>query len=356
VSEGSRSVLHVLPHRGGGGETYVDALERMDGYCFTRTVLAPGPRGPRAVRAVVRNGANVPFAARRHDLLHVHGEVASAVCLPSLALRPSVVTLHGLHLLRRLTGARREGARANLRVVVRAARRTICVSDGEYADVLAVVGGRSARRVVVIQNGVVPLAPADPAERAAARASIGLPDGVAAGVWLGSLDEHKDPLVAVRAAVEVAADGSPLALLVAGDGLLRRELQRIASESNGAVRLLGFRRDVREVLLAADFFVLSSRREGLSFSLLEAMSIGLPAVVSDAPGNPEVVGDTGIVVPCGDVAGFAAAFRRLLADEPERLVLGERARDRVAQHFHADDMVRRTREVYGEVVGTLRAR
>ncbi len=99
------------------------------------------------------------------------------------------------------------------------------------------------------------------------------------------------------------------------------------------------------MLAAADFFVLPSHREGLSFSLLEAMGLGLPPIVSDAPGNLEAVGDAGIVVPRGDGAGLAAAFRRLL-DEAERRSLGESARARVAERFRAEEMLRRTRGVY----------
>jgi glycosyltransferase involved in cell wall biosynthesis len=114
------------------------------------------------------------------------------------------------------------------------------------------------------------------------------------------------------------------------------------------VKALGHRTDVREVLSAADFFVLPSQREGLSYALLEAMALGLPVVVSDAPGNPEAVGDTGIVARQGDTKAFADAFRRLL-DPGLRAALGEQARKRVLALFAVDDMVRRTREVYRDV-------
>jgi glycosyltransferase involved in cell wall biosynthesis len=351
----SKTGLHVLPHPGGGGETYIDALSRMDGYSFERAYLAPSVRHAAALPSIVGRWLHVQREARAHDVLHVHGEVASMICLPSLVSCPSVVTLHGLHLVRRLESLGREAAKANLRAIVRAASKTICVSEAEYADVLEIAGTRAEARVLVIQNGIVPLSPPSPEERATARAEFGLSAEMTVGVWLGALDAHKDPLVAARAAIEVARDDASLALLVAGDGQLRPELERAAGEGPpDVIRVLGYRRDTRRVLSAADFFVLSSHREGLSYSLLEAMSMGLPPVVSDAPGNPEAVGDAGIVVPRGDVAGFAQAFRRLLRDLPQRLALGERARERVARHFRAEDMVSRTREVYDEVAGARR--
>jgi L-malate glycosyltransferase len=275
------------------------------------------------------------------------------ICLPSLATRPSVVTLHGLHLLRRLDGAAGFAAKANLRLILRAASRTICVSDDERADVLRAVGSSAEGRLVVIHNGVAPISPPHPDERAAARSALHLDESLVVGAWLGSLDARKDPLIAVRAAIKVARTGAPLALLVAGDGPLRAEVERtVADGALDAVRVLGFRDDIRQVLAAADFFVMSSHREGLSYSLLEAMSMGLPAIVSDAAGNPEAVGDAGIVVPRGDAASLAHAYRRLIADRSARLAFGARALQRIDEHFRLDEMARRTQEVYEAALGS----
>jgi glycosyltransferase involved in cell wall biosynthesis len=346
----SRSVLHVLPHPGGGGETYVDALAAMEGFRFERAYLAPSaePAGARA--SIVRAAVGIACSARAYDLIHVHGEIASALCLPSLATRPSVSTLHGLHLLRRLAGARAAAARANLRLVVRAASCTICVSRAEHDQLAGFLGRRSLARAVVIRNGVRPLEPVTPDERASARAELGIPPSRTVGAWVGSLDRHKDPLTPIRAVAGLGP--SPVTLVVAGDGPLKSDVERAAHETeNSAVLVLGFRPDVRRVLAASDFFVLSSRREGLSFALLEAMSLGLVPVVSDAPGNPEAVDETGVVVPFGDVGRFAAAFAALAVDEPRRLTLGELARERVLRDFRFDRMVERTREVYESKAG-----
>ena len=122
------------------------------------------------------------------------------------------------------------------------------------------------------------------------------------------------------------------------------------------VRLLGERSDVQRILGAADFFCLASRREGLAFSLLEAMSLGLAAVVSDVPGNREAVGEAGLRAPFGDRAAFAGALAQLCRDPALRKSLGERGRARVAARFGAREMVSRTREVYDEVLRRRAAR
>src|SRR6185437_7787989 len=109
-------------------------------------------------------------------------------------------------------------------------------------------------------------------------------------------DERKDPITAARAAAKVR---EPLVFLIAGEGPLRPTLARFA-EQHREVRLLGHRSDVDRLLAAADVFVLSSWREGFSYALLEAMSAGVVPVVSDAPGNPEAVGEAGVVFRRGD--------------------------------------------------------
>jgi len=319
-----RRVLHVLPHKGGGGDTYVDVLEGMPGFAFTRIYLAS-----RRKSGVARSGiASVAREARRHDVVHVHGEGAAALLLPLLALRRSVVTLHGLHLLRRLTGWKRRLAALNLRAVVRAADRTICVSHAEHAVLTAVAG---TRKSVVVHNGVRPPA-AEPA-----RLDLAPP----VGVWVGSLDERRDPVSVVR-----AAERAETSLLVVGEGALRPDVERAAG---AGVRVLGQRSDVANLLAAADFFVLMSEREGLSFALLEAMAQGLPAIVADIPENREAVGDSGIAVPYGDEKAIAAAMARL-GDADERASLAERARRRVAEQFSAEEMITRTRAVYEGVL------
>jgi glycosyltransferase involved in cell wall biosynthesis len=340
------SVLHVLPYPGGGGETYVNQLNGMPDYQFETTYIASGPfRSP----AVLAGAVRAQLARRRYDLLHVHGEVAAGLCQPTLALRPSVLTLHGLHLVRRLTGRRRKLAVANLRLLVRGASRTICVGDAEFVEVESLVG--ATERLVLIRNGVDPVAVVTPEERATARAALGLSASDTVGLYLAALEPHKEPVLVAHAALDVANKGLPFVLLLAGDGPLRGELDALADGSR-ALRVLGYQSDVDRVFAAADIFVLPSRREGLSFALLEAMSRGLTPIVSDAPGNPEAVGEAGIVVRQNDIEGFRYQFERLTIDRAERELLSERARLRAATRFSKAEMVEGTRAVYEDVLSS----
>jgi glycosyltransferase involved in cell wall biosynthesis len=164
------------------------------------------------------------------------------------------------------------------------------------------------------------------------------------------LDDHKDPLTSIRAIAVARRTGSPVTLLIAGDGPLRPVVDRVATED---IRVLGFQNDVRRVLAAADLFLLSSRREGLSFALLEAMASGAVPVVSDMPENVEVVGDAGLVARFGDEEGFGTAVAQLASDESLRRRLAQRARERVGSVFRLEEMISQTRAIY-EAVSTPR--
>ena len=189
------------------------------------------------------------------------------------------MTLHGLNLVRRASGLRLALARASLRAIVRAADCTICVSAAEL-DELRAVEPALAERCIVIPNGVELPPPATASERQAARTALGIDDGTVLSLWVGALDVPKQPHIAVRAVIEVARQGVPIRLAIVGDGPMRHDAERAASARAGVVRFFGHRRDLRPFLAAADLFILSSAREGLPFSLLEAMAMGLPPVVA----------------------------------------------------------------------------
>jgi glycosyltransferase involved in cell wall biosynthesis len=126
-------------------------------------------------------------------------------------------------------------------------------------------------------------------------------------------------------------------LALVGDGRLEADLRVRASGLGleGRVEWHGVVRDPYVLYHSAAIFALPSRVEGTPNALLEAMSCGLPVVVSDgAPGLLELVEDgvTGLVVPVNDAAALAQALRRLARNAELRRRLGEAARERVAEY------------------------
>jgi glycosyltransferase involved in cell wall biosynthesis len=185
----------------------------------------------------------------------------------------------------------------------------------------------------------VPDRPAPTAqERSAARAELGLPPDAVVGLFLGELSDRKDPLGAIAAARDAGIE-----LLVAGDGPLRG---RVEAEQDETTRVLGQRDDPERLIAAADLFVLPSSREGLSLALLEAMAAGRPPVVADGPGNPEAVGEAGIVVPAGDTAALTQALARLRDDPAERERLGGKARECVRTEYSEQRLFDAVRAAY----------
>jgi glycosyltransferase involved in cell wall biosynthesis len=144
-----------------------------------------------------------------------------------------------------------------------------------------------------------------------------------------------------------------LRLLVVGDGPQRGELQALAAALGLGAQQLHFAGAVAHAavphwLQQMDLFVAPSRAESFGVAVIEAGACGLPVVVSDAGGLPEVVrdGETGLVVPCGDVAALQAAMKRLLLDAALRARMGRAAREHVAREYAWEACVERMLACY----------
>jgi glycosyltransferase involved in cell wall biosynthesis len=266
--------------------------------------------------------------------------------LPLRRTRPSLLTTHGLHFLRRARGARLALVRRGLRAAIAASRRTICTSEAEREELGAFLPEALHARLLVIPN-TAPRSPG-PTDRASARAALGVVPETVVALFMGQLEERKDPLTALAAAAAAVAAGAPLVLLVAGEGPLGDRVRALAGPE---VRVLGYRDDPQTLLAAADVLVMPSLREGQSVAVLEAMRDGLAVVVSDGPGNPELIGDAGEIVAVGDWEALAEVLMRLAVDPDERRRLGAAARRRYEERFSVERFQERMAALYGELLG-----
>jgi glycosyltransferase involved in cell wall biosynthesis len=168
----------------------------------------------------------------------------------------------------------------------------------------------SLPRVEVVGEGVnagIKTVPSDAEERAR---RLGLPDSFALAV--GTLEPRKGLDVVAAALGDPGWPGLPL--LIAGPGGWGDALPDAADRER--IRLLGrlSDADLATVYSRADVLVMASRAEGFGLPVLEAMTHGLPVVISDAPALVEVAGGAAIVVPRGDAAQLAAAVSRALTE------------------------------------------
>jgi glycosyltransferase involved in cell wall biosynthesis len=223
---------------------------------------------------------------------------------------------------------------------------TICVSERELEAGLA-AGTCVSERTVVIPNAVdVESAPrSSPAERE--RPLI---------LAVGRLKAPKDFPTLIRALSGLRPDSFEAVIVGEGPDRPRLEEEIEALGLSGRVRLAGERRDVPELLAAADVFVLPSASEGLPVSVLEAMAAGLPVIASRVGGVPEQVsdGETGLLVEPGDPSELTAALDRLIADPSLRRRLGAAGRARAEQAFDLDPFRRAHVELYSRELARRR--
>ena len=118
---------------------------------------------------------------------------------------------------------------------------------------------------------------------------------------------------------------------------------------DNAVKYIGFRENIAEVLSIMDIFVFPSHEESFGVLLIEAMAAGLPAAASNNAGIPDIItdGETGILVPPKDAVKLADAIRRLIEDKELRTKLGREARKRAEGIFNINDALDKLEKFYG---------
>jgi len=227
-------------------------------------------------------------------------------------------------------------------------RTTRLIANSQSVAAFYRTQGFPPERMVVIPNGVE--LPREVPDRAAVRRELQIPAHLPVVCFAGRLARQKRVDDLIWAFELIRATRSDVLFLVAGDGPERARLEEFAGGLGleHHVRFLGHRADVGRILAASDLFWLASDFEGMSNSVMEAMSYGLPIVASDIPPNRELVvmGETGYLVPVGDRAAFTQFADRLLFDPPLARQMGEAGRERIATGFGVERMVQAHLDLY----------
>jgi glycosyltransferase involved in cell wall biosynthesis len=277
------------------------------------------------VRALYRS-----FRRSRPDVVHCHNATAAIIAaLPArlAGVKTVIVTRHGL--VKPPYQIRRE---LKFALASRWCDWIVAVCEGTRTNLLA--APFAARdRIIHIYNGALP----------ADIRAVPQPKKGFTLLYVGRLVPLKDHATLLQAVALARAYHPGVQLWIVGDGPLELKLRSLTNELglNDTVTFFGEQADVSPFLLAADLFVSSSVTEGLPVSLLEAMSVGLPAVVTDVGGMGEIARLSGAVtlVRSSDPQGMAAGLCEAIVRQQELPKIGQLASNCYQRYFRPERML-----------------
>lgn len=172
-------------------------------------------------------------------------------------------------------------------------------------------------------------------------------------IHVGRLAEAKDHKTLLTAMKQVVRDGHSVFLFLVGDGELRSAIEQQITDLglNKCVKMLGLRSDVDKLLLGADIFCMSSKREGLPMVLMEAMSCGLPVVATDVGGISEIVKNqkSGLLVEKENPGLLAQAIGEICNRLDDGDGLGTQARQIIVEKYSLEDTAKSYVQLYDQV-------
>lgn len=329
LARAARTVGHEVSFVSPSPGPFVDRLA-SEGFPV-RIAPIGGVFDVRALAALVRT-------FRGSDVVHTHGHFAvNALARVGGRLAGTRVLSH-MHIQNAFRSGRGRGVQIAIdNGTARLCFAIVAVSDATRNDIVR--QGYPADRVIVVPNGVdVEAAPA-----------LRLGDGPTI-LEVARLAEVKGQRTLIAALARLDAT----AVLVGRDlergGAYEDELRDEAMRFGVADRTIfaGYRADVPSLLSGCDVFCLPSSAEGMPLVILEAMAQGKPVVATAVGGTPELVvdGETGLLVPPGDVDALADALAQLLGDPGQRRRMGDAGRVRAEREFSLAASTRRVLSLY----------
>jgi len=350
---------------GGAERQWSQLIPALRDRGYNVTVLTLVDEGPFFEELRLR-GIDVRCARMRHRL----DVIGLSRALRLHELRPAVVVTHSInahvvgHLIARKVGSphvttehfnlgpgtpRARHREVLARIVGPRVDCAIAISQRQIPRLLKL--GYRRNRIRIIANGVPEIVASK--SPSSVRSQIAMERDAFMAVLIATLRPEKDPALFVRAVQEAHGSEPRVRGVIVGGGPEFEHVKALVGDGE-IVRLTGPRSDVPDILQAADVVCLSSTAEGLPMVILEAMAAGKPIVATEIGGVPEAVQNdrTGILVPIGDVQGFAAALVRLAGDAELAARMGQAGRERHRTQFSFERMIDEYADVLDGMLAT----
>lgn len=282
-----------------------------------------------------------------YDIVHTHTPIASA--LVRLACKNNsntkvVYTAHGFHFYK--------GAPLKNWLTFYPVEKYL----SQYTDTIITINSEDTSRARKFTGTNTHYIPGvgiefknnyDKSIRESKRESLGIKNDSVVMVSVGELNKNKNHQVIIKSLALL--DNNNSEYIICGEGKELVNLKRLVNklELKHKVHFLGFRKDVLEILQASDIFIFPSYREGLPRSVMEAMSVGLPAIVSNIRGNIDLIDNNkgGFIINHMNEIEFAKKIKLLIKNPDLIKQFGDYNRERVKE-FSLDSVLLELEKVY----------
>jgi len=334
-----------LPH-------YINGAKKLDGMGMIHHHI-PFTRSPFTFSLIKQYRALVRLMKeQRFDAVHCHTPVPAVlarIAAHKTKTAPVIYTAHGFSFYK---GAPFVSGKAFYVAEKLCARYTdVLITINEEDRIASEEKLKPARTEFIRGVGVPRFEKAEESEIARVRAELGIEDGTPVILSVGELNKNKNHVTIVRALAQMKNRNA--VYFVAGVGEEKEHILSVAAELgvSDRVRLLGYRDDCRILYSVADVYVMPSFREGLSLSLLEAMSSGCCAAVSDIRGNRDLTesGKGGYLFAPDDSSAAAEILDKLLSDRSLREEFGRYNAEKSAL-YSAESVSAEMKRIYDEVL------
>ena len=300
---------------------------------------------------------NLKRLIKQNDIEVIHcnspvGGLVGRICCKICGVKKIIYTAHGFHFYK--------GAPLFNRTIIKLAEKIMA----RFTDALIVINNEDfevSKSFKLKKGGKVYLLngvgiSCDEflnvnADKSALLKPLGISENDVVCISMGDLNDNKNYQTAIKA----VAKCQRLHYLICGVGEREESLKALCRELDVSdrVHFLGYRSDVKELLAVSDIFLLSSFREGLSRSAMEAMASALPCVVSDIRGNVDLIqnDEGGFVCKATDDSAFAEALNKLASDEKLRQRCGKRNLEKV-KDYDKDKVKIALQKIYSEVLSS----
>jgi glycosyltransferase involved in cell wall biosynthesis len=282
------------------------------------------------------------------DIVHTHSSKAGIIGRVAAYLAGVPVIIHTYHgfgftpdqtpwLRKCLVGVEKFCALLSTHVIF------VSEDNRRTAETLGIGRGKPSS---LIRSGIA----FKPLALSSVRRELGIPETAWVIASVGNFKPQKNPMDLAKTAAATLKEDPNVHFLFVGDGALRPDVESWVTREgiSSNVHFLGWRRDVPEILAAADTFLLTSRWEGLPRALVEAFAAKRPAVCYAVDGVQELIeeGKSGYLVPPGDVETAKQRLLSLKNQPGEAMAMGRRGEERVQKEFDIDTMVRQQETLY----------